>query len=1092
MHTLIDFLNHGILPFAGRAREIESLLSFWRGTSEARELRAALLLGEAGIGKSRLLAETLPRIVSSGGAVVHARLYPASTLSVVPVIAGALWSSEAGRRLLREEPAPDPGSVAAALRRLSRLRPTLLVIEDIHLLRGDALKELGVLLGSVADETLSLLCVARPVELEVRPLLERYLTEEIRLEGLRRGELLGLIATMFETSPGDDLVEPLLDRTLGNPLALRSALRGALKSGTLVDGVGGWGLTVPRERFSDMLGQSVGLLSEGLAADLAADEREAAGQLATLGEVFSREAARVMIDAADQMIERLVFKGIIVPSPLASEPLPGAHSGHPLLVFTHTLVHRFCVEHATPEADRLIRVAARELPVYSLLPFELLCGASDTGAHTVEEIDGAIKRALMIALKLDYTASWEQAPIFLRAAEHLAETFRSRFDAATHHRIELALLHNRLSLGRRRYDGEEFGEGVLRMLAMTNDPPTEEVARYRLASLCRLRGVIQRYDHARSRESWREAEDLVERFPTLLTSLPYIYFLQDAANAASSVADRELLDHVEERLASILERREVSEEYRHHALTRVWPFFLLLFDTPEGLHRRRRMLAEGEAVADGRDLTFLLLKTAFLARTGEVEEVLRISDRSLPLYLERGMLRNFYTGKVYQLCARAAFGAPLEGLEREARELAATASPVLLPAFRAFVGESFVDVGLLRGDDAWAGRMRAEFLDDEDDLRGMQAVMLVLGGGAGSLGRVVADENEPDVGNLLGLALGSAGADPDAARREAEGVLKGPTLRLAELVAVGAVVALAEECGRGSAGEPFVASLGAEIAGRVGEMLGWLEERELFAYMGPMIARYGGYLSDGEAGGWRERAAAIERRQASSARPSDERIAISMLGAITIRRPGGEAERLRGGRSCALLGLLIADEMLEKPLAHREFCIIATGNEEEPERARKSLNKAVQRLREAIGHDAILTDGETPRLNRALVQVDLLDAHRLVAEASAAARADLLMRAVPPLRCALDLARDVPFPSLYEDFFEAAREDFELRLRTAVIEVAGALLREGDPGGAEELLAAATGSMPGDDELAGMLRRSLVALGRNTDAERIRLQASAT
>jgi DNA-binding SARP family transcriptional activator len=1090
MHTLIDFLNHGILPFAGRSREIESLLSFWRGTSEARELRAALLLGEAGIGKSRLLAETLPEIVRSGGAVVHARLYPASTLSVVPVIAGALWSSEAGRRLLREEPAPDPGSVAAALRRLSRLRPTLLVIEDIHLLRGDALKELGVLLGSVADETLSLLCVARPVELEARPLLERYLTEEIRLEGLHRGELLGLIATMFEIAPGDDLVEPLLDRTLGNPLALRSALRGALKSGALVDGVGGWGLTVPRERFSDMLGQSVGLLSEGLAADLVADEREAAGGLATLGEVFSREAARAMIDDADKMIERLVFKGIIVPSPLASEPLPGAHSGQPLLVFTHTLVHRFCVEHATPDTDRLIRVASRELPVYSILPFELLHGASDTGAHTVEEIDGAIRRALMIALKLDYTASWEQAPIFLRTAEHLIETFRSRFDPATHHRIELALLHNRLSLGRRRYDGEEFREGVMRMLAMTNDPPTEEVARYRLASLCRLRGVIQRYDHARSRESWREAEELVERFPTLLTSLPYIYFLQDVVNAASSVADRELLDHVEERLASILERHEVSDEYRHHALTRVWPFFLLLFGTPEELRRRRRMLAEGEAVADGRDLTFLLLKSAFLARTGDADEVLRISERSLPLYLERGMLRNFYTGKVYQLCARAAFGAPLEELEREARELAATAPPVLLPAFRSFVGESFVDVGLLRGDDAWAGRMMREFLGGEDDLRGMQAVMLVLGGESGSLGGVVADENEPDVGSLLGLALGRAGADPDAARREAEGVLRGPTLRLAEMVAVGGVVALVEECGRGSV--EFAASLRETIMARVGEMLGWLEERELFAYMGPMIARYGGYLSEGEAEGWRERAAAIERRRAPSEPSSDERIVVSMLGAITIRRPGGEAERLRGGRSCALLGLLVADGMLEKPLAHREFCIIATGNEEEPERARKSLNKAVQRLREAIGHDAIVTDGETPRLNPALVQVDLLDLHRLVAEASSEARAGLLMRAVPPLRRALDLARDVPFPSLYEDFFEAARGDFELRLRTAVIEVAGALQREGDPGGAEELLAAATGLMPGDDELAGMLRRSLVALGRNTDAERIRLQSSAT
>ena len=53
----------------------------------------------------------------------------------------------------------------------------------------------------------------------------------------------------------------------------------------------------------------------------------------------------------------------------------------------------------------------------------------------------------------------------------------------------------------------------------------------------------------------------------------------------------------------------------------------------------------------------------------------------------------------------AALGVPLDELEREARQVAASAPPLLAPAFREFIGDGFVDVGLLRGDAAWAWRM---------------------------------------------------------------------------------------------------------------------------------------------------------------------------------------------------------------------------------------------------------------------------------------------------------------------------------------------------------------------------------------------------
>jgi DNA-binding SARP family transcriptional activator len=200
---------------------------------------------------------------------------------------------------------------------------------------------------------------------------------------------------------------------------------------------------------------------------------------------------------------------------------------------------------------------------------------------------------------------------------------------------------------------------------------------------------------------------------------------------------------------------------------------------------------------------------------------------------------------------------------------------------------------------------------------------------------------------------------------------------------------------------------------------------------------------------------------------------------------------MRGARQRALLGLMVADQMLEQPLEHREFRRLAAGGEEEPERARKTMNMAVYRLREVIGEEGVLTDDETPRLNLQHLQIDLLDAAALLRKARAALRDGALMRAFPALREALDITRgEVSFPTLYDDFFEAAREDFEFELRSAIIDIARRLMIEGDPASAEEILRRGYDGMPGDEELADMLCEALESSGKRTAAERIRMQTA--
>jgi hypothetical protein len=120
-------------------------------------------------------------------------------------------------------------AVGSTLQRLCRLRPTILVFEDLHLLGAESLGEFTRLLALLADETISILALARPVELAARAALEPYLIQEMTLGGLPQEGCARVWSEVSGVPTGAEVAAALHDATAGNPLALRSALRGALK-----------------------------------------------------------------------------------------------------------------------------------------------------------------------------------------------------------------------------------------------------------------------------------------------------------------------------------------------------------------------------------------------------------------------------------------------------------------------------------------------------------------------------------------------------------------------------------------------------------------------------------------------------------------------------------------------------------------------------------------------------------------------------------------------------------------------------------------------------------------------------------------------
>ena len=183
-------------------------------------------------------------------------------------------------------------------------------------------------------------------------------------------------------------------------------------------------------------------------------------------------------------------------------------------------------------------------------------------------------------------------------------------------------------------------------------------------------------------------------------------------------------------------------------------------------------------------------------------------------------------------------------------------------------------------------------------------------------------------------------------------------------------------------------------------------------------------------------------------------VRLSMFGIISAAVPPEDYTPIRGVRIRTLLGLMVADQMIASSLNADEFLSIAGGRE----RRHRACTEEKRiwlfvRLREIVGHDTVLTDGPTPQLNLDIVSVDILEVDGLIRRAQTAAHQQAFVRALPLIHEALELYNgDVAFPTLYEDFFEAARSDFEYRLRQSILEIGRGVLMMGDATGAEPLL----------------------------------------
>jgi len=356
---------HGLSsPMVGRTEELEQLLAAF-DQMQAGRAQVVSLIGEAGTGKSRLIAEFLRRLEDDGRLArtavrradcsslgeppygVFAALFregyqvepgdsldiarqklaaglrslgaPAEvTEAVVPVLSYLLGVEEGRPRDL--DPEQLKRQIALAARTLVERRvdqePVLMVVEDLHWADAASVDLLRDIVDHLADRPLMVLVSSRPDA--PSPLVAQASHSIVRLAPLSPEKTQALVAGLFgrvDQAAFARVQDFVATRAGGNPLFVEEIVRTLVSTGVLVRQGDGWICTRPCEVVS--LPPTLHGLLLSRVDRLSADARRLLQEAAVLGAAFDeallediatdRRSARTALDhlVASEVIQKL-------------------------------------------------------------------------------------------------------------------------------------------------------------------------------------------------------------------------------------------------------------------------------------------------------------------------------------------------------------------------------------------------------------------------------------------------------------------------------------------------------------------------------------------------------------------------------------------------------------------------------------------------------------------------------------------------------------------------------------------------------------------------------------------------------------------
>jgi len=230
----------------GRERELAGLSAALERATDGRPA-VALVSGESGVGKTRLVAELATRARAQGARVLTGDCVDLGDgeLAYAPIVsalrgldAGELGGAAAGLApLLPQLDAPEAGAesalsqgrvfelLLALLGRLAEARPLVLVFEDVHWADRSSRDFLAFFVRNARHQRVLLVATYRTDELHRRHPLRSLvaeaerapIVERVALERFTRDEIVAQLTGILGRRPEARLVDELFARAEGNP-----------------------------------------------------------------------------------------------------------------------------------------------------------------------------------------------------------------------------------------------------------------------------------------------------------------------------------------------------------------------------------------------------------------------------------------------------------------------------------------------------------------------------------------------------------------------------------------------------------------------------------------------------------------------------------------------------------------------------------------------------------------------------------------------------------------------------------------------------------------------------------------------------------
>ena len=277
----LEILGGATTSFVGREPQLQQLERFLQEAIDGRP-RLVLLLGEAGIGKTRLLRELRSRASRRDTQVLYGRCHEDLGLPYLPFEEALRPQFEEPREdvdraidadrqfiaqvLLHKAPATiseQPASSESDLDRLrlflamsrlviglARLQPIVLLLDDLHWADGSSLSLFSHLIFAVAEAAaqgpLPILIIGtyRPIEpghdlsRVIARLQREEICESVELSGLSEPEMHQLLRALGLARPSQQLASTISQATGGNPLFIQEVLHHLVNQGALQERAG--------------------------------------------------------------------------------------------------------------------------------------------------------------------------------------------------------------------------------------------------------------------------------------------------------------------------------------------------------------------------------------------------------------------------------------------------------------------------------------------------------------------------------------------------------------------------------------------------------------------------------------------------------------------------------------------------------------------------------------------------------------------------------------------------------------------------------------------------------------------------------------